>query len=50
VKAIADRRLLPSSSDRSRILVNQRQAGCWQSQRSSILLPACLQWSLQNFP
>ena len=27
-----------------------RQAGCWQSQRSSILLPAALQWSLQYFP
>ena len=27
-----------------------RHAGCWQSQRSSVLLPACLQWSLQYFP
>jgi len=43
VKAIADRHLLPASSDRSRIPAGQRQAGCWQSQRSSILSPACLQ-------
>ena len=27
-----------------------RQAGCWQSHRSSILSPACLQCSLQYFP
>ena len=26
----------------------QRQGGCWQSQRSSILSPACLQWSLRS--
>jgi hypothetical protein len=30
--------------------VDQRQAACWQSQRSSILSPACLQWSLQYLP
>lgn len=33
VKALAD-----SFDDK-----DQRQAGCWQSQRSSILFPACLQ-------
>jgi len=27
-----------------------RHGACWQSQRSSILSPACLQWSLQYFP
>jgi hypothetical protein len=39
-KAIADRCLPP---DRSRMRADQRQAACWQSQRSSILSPACLQ-------
>jgi hypothetical protein len=27
-----------------------RQGACWQSQRSSVLSPACLQCSLQYFP